>query len=59
MNLILMRNGYPITVIRMEERNEYMSALEKASIENDLEDFINIITEAVNRSLDKYLYVIG
>lgn len=59
MNLILMRNGYPITVIRMEERNEYMSALEKASVENDLEDFINIIAEAVNRSLDKYLYILG
>ncbi|AWI06778.1 Fic family protein [Clostridium drakei] len=59
MNLILMRNGYPITVIRMEERNEYMSALEKASVENDLEDFINIITEAVNRSLDKYIYILG
>ncbi|WP_411681065.1 Fic family protein [Clostridium thailandense] len=59
MNLILMRNGYPITVIRMEERNEYMSALEKASVENDLEDFINIIAEAVNRSLDKYIYILG
>ncbi|NMM64353.1 Fic family protein [Clostridium sp. P21] len=59
MNLILMRNGYPITVIRMEDRNEYMSALEKASVENDLEDFINIIAEAVNRSLDKYLYILG
>lgn len=34
MNLILIRNGYPITAIKMEERNEYMAALEKASIEN-------------------------
>lgn len=59
MNLILMRSGYPSTVIRMEERDEYMSALEKASVENDLEDFINIIAEAVNRSLDKYLYILG
>ena len=27
MNLILMRNGYPITVIRNEDRDEYMKAL--------------------------------
>lgn len=59
MNLILMRNGYPITVIRIEERNEYMSALEKSSVENDLEVFINIVAEAVNRSLDTYLYIVG
>lgn len=58
MNLILMRNGYPITVIRMEDRNEYMNALEKASVDNDLEDFIRIVEEAVNRSLDTYLYIL-
>lgn len=56
MNLILMRCGYPITVIRMEDRNEYMSALEKASVENNLEDFMGIVAAAVNRSLDTYLY---
>lgn len=58
MNLILMRFGYPITVIRMEDRNEYMSALEKASVENNLEDFIGIVAAAVNRSLDTYLYIL-
>jgi len=59
MNLILMRNGYPITIIKMEDRNEYMDALEKASVENDLGNFINIVAEAVNRSLDTYLYIVG
>lgn len=58
MNLILMRNGYPITVIKIEERNEYMVALEKASVENDLSDFINIVTRAVDKSLDTYLYLV-
>lgn len=58
MNLILMRYGYPITVIRMEDRNEYMSALEKASVENNLEEFISIVAAAVNRSLDMYLYIL-
>jgi Fic family protein len=58
MNLILMRCGYPITVIRMEDRNEYMNALEKASVQNDLDDFINIVSAAVNRSLDTYIYIL-
>lgn len=59
MNLILMRFGYPMTVIKMEERSEYMNALEKESVDNDLEDFVNIVSEAVDRSLDTYLYIVG
>ena len=47
MNLILMRNGYPITVIRNEDRDEYMKALEKASTTNHKDDFINIVAKAV------------
>lgn len=57
MNLILMRNEYPIAVIRMEDRDEYINALEKASVEKDINDFIQIVEEAVNRSLDMYLYM--
>jgi Fic family protein len=57
MNLILMRNGYPITVIRMEDINEYMSALEKASVENSLEHFVKIVEDSINRSLDMYLFI--
>lgn len=35
-----------------------MSALEKASSENNLDDFIKIVEKAVNRSLDTYLYIL-
>ncbi|WP_241428158.1 hypothetical protein [Clostridium sp. DJ247] len=59
MNLILIINGYPITVIKTEDRDEYMKALEKASVEGDLQDFIKIVVKAVDRSLDTYLYVVG
>ncbi|GAV22923.1 cell division protein Fic [Carboxydothermus pertinax] len=59
MNLILLRHGYPPAVIKLEERKEYMEALEKASTENDLSDFINIVAKAVERSLDIYLYALG
>ncbi|MCS6109843.1 Fic family protein [Clostridium botulinum] len=57
MNLILMRNGYPISVIKNEDRDEYMKALEKASTIGDAKDFINIVANAVDKSLDTYLYI--
>lgn len=58
-NLILMRSGYPICVIKIEDRDEYMSALEKASVNNEYTDFIKIIENAVEVSLDMYLYILG
>lgn len=59
MNLILLRNGYPMAIIRNEDRSEYMKALEEASVEGKTEDFIRIIANAVESSLDTYLYIIG
>ncbi|MBZ9685196.1 hypothetical protein G9F72_002360 [Clostridium estertheticum] len=59
MNLILMINGYPITVIKTENRDIYMKALEKASAQGDISEFINIFLEAVDRSLDIYLYIVS
>lgn len=59
MNLILMMNGYPVTVIKIENRDEYMKALEKASTLNETDDFIEIVAKAVGESLDTYLYMIG
>jgi len=43
LNLELMKNGYPITVIRNEDRDEYYTALEIAQVESNyglLADFI-------------------
>lgn len=58
MNLILLRNGYPIAVIKNEDRSEYMKALETASVEGETKDFVEIIIQAVESSLDTYLYMI-
>jgi Uncharacterized conserved protein len=58
MNLILMRNGYPISVIKNEDRDEYMKALEIASTTGDTKDFINMVANAVDKSLDTYLYIV-
>lgn len=42
--IILMRSGYPICVVKMEDRDEYMYVLEKASVDS---------------SLGMYLYIVG
>lgn len=59
MNLILMRNGYPLTVIRTEDRDEYMKALEQSSVKGDINNFISIVAEAVDSSLNTYLYIVS
>lgn len=58
MNLILMRNGYPISVIRNDDRDEYMKALEIASTIGELNSFVDIVANAVDKSLDTYLYIV-
>ncbi|GFP74186.1 hypothetical protein bsdtw1_00231 [Clostridium fungisolvens] len=59
MNLILMRNGYPISIIKTENRDEYMKSLEIASTEGNLNDFIDIVKNAVDKSLELYLYILN
>ncbi len=51
MNLMLASGGYPWTVIPVEERKTYMSSLEKASIEGDIEPFTIFISNLVKQSL--------
>lgn len=58
MNLILIQNGFPPANILMENRREYIDSLEKAHLENNLEDFYDIIIKAVDKSLDIYLEAI-
>lgn len=55
MNLLLMQEGYPPAIIRKEDRLAYINDLEKAQTGGDLDDFYNVIYEAVDRSLDIYL----
>lgn len=58
MNLLLMQQGYPPAIIRKEDRLAYINSLEKAQKGNGLDDFYNLIYEAVNHSLDIYLEAI-
>ncbi len=54
MNIILMRNGYPLTVILKNDRQKYYRALRAADSENFL-PLVKFIAQAVERSLDLYL----
>lgn len=55
MNLILMQGGYPPAIIRKEDRLAYINSLEKAQKGHGLDDFYNLVYEAVDRSIDIYL----
>ncbi|WP_202708930.1 Fic family protein [Sporosalibacterium faouarense] len=58
LNLELMKAGYPLAIIRNEDRAKYYSALDKAHITGDYREFIELVIQALNRSLDLYLKVI-
>lgn len=51
MNAMLASGGYPWTVISMERRNEYMQALEQASVGQDITAFTSFIACLVNERL--------
>ncbi|MEL6975105.1 MAG: Fic family protein [Bacteroidota bacterium] len=51
MNVMLASGGYPWTVIPVEERDNYMQALEKASVDNDIEPLAKFISNLVHQSL--------
>ena len=53
MNAMLASGGYPWTVIRVEDRDDYMAALESASIDMDIGPFARFIAERVEWSLDQ------
>ncbi len=58
MNLLLMQGGYPPAIIRKEDRSKYIDSLEKTQLGGSLEDFIELIYESEERSLDIYLEAI-
>jgi hypothetical protein len=53
MNAMLASGGYPWTVIRVEDRDPYLSALDKASIDMDIAPFTAFVAERVRWSVDR------
>jgi Fic family protein len=53
MNVALASGGYPWTVIRMEDRDEYLQALDRASIDLDIAPFAKYVAGRVRWSMQK------
>jgi len=53
MNAMLASGGYPWVVIRVEDREKYLKALESASVDNDIRPFATFIAERVQWSLEQ------
>ena len=53
MNAMLASGGYPWTVIRVEDRDLYLAALEAASIDRDIKPFARFVAERVQWSLEQ------
>jgi len=50
MNALLASGGYPWTVIRVEDRDEYLMRLETASVESDIQPFSSFIGKRMQES---------
>jgi fido (protein-threonine AMPylation protein) len=53
MNAMLASGGYPWTVVRVEDRTAYLSALDSASIDMDIKPFAAFIAERVRWSMER------
>ena len=51
MNVMLASGGYPWTVIPVSDRNAYMNALERASVEEDIVPFCDFVAGLVRKGL--------
>lgn len=51
MNVMLASGGYPWTVIPVERRNDYMAALEAASVNHDIKPFCKFIGDLVTENI--------
>lgn len=55
MNLILMINGYPIVIIKNEERLQYLDSLEEAQLKGKFDSYYNLVGASIDRSLEAYI----
>jgi Fic family protein len=58
MNLLLLQCGYPLAIIKNEQRGAYIDAIEHARNTDDFTPFYAVILQAVEYTLDSYLEAI-
>jgi Fic family protein len=59
MNLKLLQNGYPLTIIQVQDRVEYIQAIEEYQQSGNSDIFVEFIAKKVEQSLDRYLELIN
>jgi Fic family protein len=59
MNLKLLQNGYPLTIIQVKDRVEYIKAIEQFQQSGDDAIFVEFIAKKVDESLTKYLELVN
>jgi Fic family protein len=59
MNLLLLQSGYPLAIIKKEQRADYIAAIEHARKTDDFTPFYAVILQAVEYTLDSYLEAIS
>ena len=52
MNVMLAAGGYPWTIVPLQQRDDYMAALESASVKQDIEPFANLLGQLVKARLE-------
>jgi Fic family protein len=55
MNMILIKHGYTVSLIRQENRDDYLNHLEKADKTEDLTEFINYVANSCEYALNLHL----
>ncbi len=53
MNAMLASGGYPWAIIRVEDRDAYLAALDRASIDGDIAPFANFIARCVRAAMKR------
>jgi fido (protein-threonine AMPylation protein) len=53
MNAMLSSGGYPWTIIRLEDRGQYLAALESASVKTDIRPFATLLAESMKRPIHR------
>jgi fido (protein-threonine AMPylation protein) len=54
MNVMLASGGYPWTVVRVRDRKAYLAALDRASIDMDINPFTTLIAQRVRWAMEKH-----
>jgi Fic family protein len=55
MNLKLLQNGYPLTIIQVKDRVEYIQAIEQFQQSGDDAIFVEFIAKKIDESLSRYI----